>query len=91
MNEIYEFLKQNIEVPIAVLAVLLIIIGTANARKKYIMKKIRNEFGKFKNYEFEKEYDEENLINTYSILKNQFKGKYVDSITWNDLEMKKIL
>lgn len=33
MSEIYEFLKQNIEVPIAVLAVLLIIIGTANGRK----------------------------------------------------------
>ena len=89
MNEIYEFLKQNIEVPIAVLAVFLIIVVTAKARKKYIMQKIRNEFGKFKNYEFKKEYDEENLINTYSILKNQFKGKYIDNITWNDLEMKK--
>lgn len=32
------------------------------------MQKIRNEFAKSKNYEFEKEYDEENLINTFYIL-----------------------
>ncbi|MFM1515554.1 MutS-related protein [Helcococcus ovis] len=68
-----------------------IIIFSAIANYKYIIKKISSSWGKYRFYEFSPPENEEFLNYSYYTLKKYSNSNtYIDDLTWNDLDMTKI-